>query len=1453
MLSRLWFAVLSTSALLAQSAGTNLITTLAGTDASLGTSADALAVPLPPSPWGKPAIDATGNIYFALSNQHTVLKLTPAGRLERFAGNGFAKFAGDGGRASLASLNFPRDIAIDSRGIIYIADNGNKRIRRVLPSGVIDTLAGGGLVVPTASGVALAAASLTNPAAITVDGTDNLYLTIDEFSIARIDYGSAQIRLYAGAPGTSGIPVSGAIAAARFRFVSSLSADKAGNLYLTDSAAISLSRIMPAGRLEVLTTRSATFSAPVDVAVDPAGTVYFAQLGSAVIWRLQPNNNVEVFAGDVVREGFTPSGTPRDRALFGDELRLALDTRGNLIVADRRNARLRRVSGVVDSLAGSNPNYAGEAGPATAAIFYAPAAIAQNRAGTYYFSDTAARIVFSVDSKGVIRRFAGNGILNAPFTDGRAALEGTFGSPNGVAVDIAGNVYVADDDCAIRRIGSDNAMRLHAGIPNLCGDSKDGTALKDARFGRLRGLTIDGGGNMFVTDITNHKVWRIGTDSVVRTFAGTGSPGTTTSLPAVQAALNTPLAVAVAADGVVYIADQLNNRLVRVGTDGRLTTVAGIGQRASTGDNGPATSAAVNLPSGVAVDSAGNIYLSELGGHRVRRISPVGIITAYAGTGFPGPRGDGAIATAAQLRSPADLLLNPAGELLIADRDNGRIRLILNGAPAVRFSTAPVTVNPVAGQFATRGTIELPTPFPGLAFEASVRNAPWLTVSPPRGTLPATLFYETNSAGLAAGDYTGQIVVTVSSATPRESLIPITLRVPAPPTRPFLISGNARLTLSAIRGGSAQQTVPISNPGASPITITASSNRGEFLTVSPAQLIISSGETASFTVTAAAGTLAPGTYSGVTTYTAGNTVSTVNVSFNVSAGRPRLLLSQTGLSFRAVSGGAVPPAQIIYATPPERLTVQAITITGTPWLSAAIAGNQIAVKVNPQELPTGDHFGRVVVFDSAAPAIRQVVTVLLQILAPGTDPGPEVFPSALLYTATVGGEVAGQDVELVLPTNRSASFSATGATFGGEPWLSFFPSGGSVSGSSPARITVQPDLTGLAPGVFRGNVTLQLDDGQTRTVSILAVITPSAAKSADRQASSCSNTGLFPQVLAPAANFGVSVGEPVRLAARVVDGCGNLHQPESGGSAGVSVTGIGTQVVNPTHIGSGVWEGAVTPSAIQAAATLTFLGIFSRGTFLQLGAEKVNGGITSAPRPVVFNDSLTDAASFQFGVPVAPGTLVSLFGANLSAANAVPSALPLPTVLADVEVRLNDVPLPLIFAGPSQVNAQIPYNLASDEEYQLEIRRGGAITTPQAIVISQALPGVFTVDQSGQGQGHIYLALADGSQRLADADNAAAAGDVLVIYCNGLGLTDSAVIAGTAAPFSPLAVAANPVAVTIGGRNAAIAFAGLVPGFTGLYQINAVVPVGVTPSAAVPVVLTVAGQSSVPVTMGIRP
>jgi len=178
--------------------------------------------------------------------------------------------------------------------------------------------------------------------------------------------------------------------------------------------------------------------------------------------------------------------------------------------------------------------------------------------------------------------------------------------------------------------------------------------------------------------------------------------------------------------------------------------------------------------------------------------------------------------------------------------------------------------------------------------------------------------------------------------------------------------------------------------------------------------------------------------------------------------------------------------------------------------------------------------------------------------------------------------------------------------------------------------------------------------------------------------------------------------------------------------------------------------------------------------------------------------------------------------------------------------------LPLSFAAPGQINAQVPYALPKGN-YQLIVARGTTISTPVSVAVLDTQPGIFTTNSSGSGQGHVYKITAAHDQVLADAASPVKAGDVLTIYCSGLGeVTPGGVDAGSAAPLGTLESAVNPVTATIGGIPATVLFAGLTPGFTGLYQVNLTVPEGVPPGSAVPILLTGAGIASAPVTIGVH-
>jgi uncharacterized protein (TIGR03437 family) len=183
-----------------------------------------------------------------------------------------------------------------------------------------------------------------------------------------------------------------------------------------------------------------------------------------------------------------------------------------------------------------------------------------------------------------------------------------------------------------------------------------------------------------------------------------------------------------------------------------------------------------------------------------------------------------------------------------------------------------------------------------------------------------------------------------------------------------------------------------------------------------------------------------------------------------------------------------------------------------------------------------------------------------------------------------------------------------------------------------------------------------------------------------------------------------------------------------------------------------------------------------------------------------------------------------------------------------VRVTLGGVPVPLLYADGGQINGQIPFELTPGTTVSLVVSVRGVAAPPDEVTVAPAQPGIFTLDQSGTGQG----AILNTSFELVDAARPAAAGEIVQVFCTGLGTAAPAVASGAAAPSDPLARVTNPVTATVGGINAPVQFAGLAPGFVGLYQVNVQVPAGVAPGPAVPLVLSQGGVSSNTVTLALR-
>jgi len=248
------------------------------------------------------------------------------------------------------------------------------------------------------------------------------------------------------------------------------------------------------------------------------------------------------------------------------------------------------------------------------------------------------------------------------------------------------------------------------------------------------------------------------------------------------------------------------------------------------------------------------------------------------------------------------------------------------------------------------------------------------------------------------------------------------------------------------------------------------------------------------------------------------------------------------------------------------------------------------------------------------------------------------------------------------------------------------------------------------------------------------------------------------------------------------------------------------------------------------------------------GEVTVTGQTTTATTTAPAVAAVVDAATELQNRALSPGSIFSIFGSNLALAVSVAGSIPLPTSMNGASVIVAGVSLPLFYVSPTQINVILPYNLSVNTTQQLIVQRSQSLSTPLSILIAAANPGIFTVSQSGSGQG--VITHADSS--LVSSSSPAIVGETVVIYCAGLGATLPAATAGSAASSSPLSYTMNAVSVTIGGIPATVPFAGLTPGFTGLYQVNVQVPNGVSASNSVAVVLTVAGQTSPAVTMAVQ-
>jgi len=767
---------------------TGTIATVAGTGVAgySGDGGPATSAKISNYPGGI-VVDVAGNLYIADTANSRVRRVDAStGIITTVAGSGLFGYFGDGDLATNTALYEPFALSFDSSGNLYIADEYNYRIRMVDAStGIISTVAGNGVWGHSGDGGFAAGASILNPTDVAVDSFSNVYIAensspgsirkvaLQNQAIASITYGTplsaAQLNATASVPGTfSYTPPLGTVLPAGLQTLMVTFTPTDTQDYNPVTVGVPLDVNQGQATLTVATSNPSsnygdtlTFTATISSGATGSVTFYDGStaIGSAPIsgttatltisslaagshtitaaWLGDANNPpaassaiiqvvnkaapVITWPNPATVAGGTPLGaaqlnatanvpgtfvyspgagavysavgtqtlsatfTPTDTADYSSiSATITLNIVSAPVVAPTitwQPVGDSTITGsILTTVAGNgNPGFSGDSGLAINAALYFPNGIAADAMGNLYIADTAnLRIRKLTRSTGSITTIAGNG--SAVFSgDGGAAVSAALYEPYGVTVDSAGNVYIADTyNNRIRRITASTGIITTIAGNGTAGFSGDGGLATDAVLNFPVAVTVDTLGNIYISDSSNNCIRKItASTGIISTIAGTHTQGFSgDGGAAVNAQLSSPYGLAVDSAGNLFIADYGNTRIRRVdASTGIITTVAGNGFYGYFGDGDLAINTTVSNPFGVSLDPAGNLYIADYGNARVRKVDEfTGIISTVAGNGTPGYSGDGGLAAEGQLLGPTFVATDTFGDVYVNDYGNNRIR-----------------------------------------------------------------------------------------------------------------------------------------------------------------------------------------------------------------------------------------------------------------------------------------------------------------------------------------------------------------------------------------------------------------------------------------------------------------------------------------------------------------------------------------------------------------------------------------------------------------------------------------------------------------------------------------------------------------------------------------------------------------------------------------------------------
>lgn len=592
------------------------------------------------APYGM-ATDAQGNVFVADWNLHTIRKITPAGVVTTFAGSP-GQAGSDDGVGSAARFRNPYGLYFMPDGTLFVSDLGNHTLRMLDGTGAavgrVQTVSGlAGTPGCSDDGGLYRLARYNRPAGLVMDAAGNLYVADSgNFVIRKIC--SGVVTILAGSPGLSG-SADGKGAAARFGGLNHLCIDAAGTLYVTDNDTVR--RITQDGVVTTLagaagvpgfadgSGSSARFNKPSGIALDGSGNLLVADGANNTVRQVTPGGLVSTLAGSATAKGWRDGSA--SSALFNFVAGLARDASGNLYLGEGGNHLVRKLTpdGNVTTFVGKPLEPGTADGSALLARFTRPCAVAVDTNWNVYVADTDAHTIRRISAAGLVTTLAGSaGLSGASDGTGSAAR---FNYPYGLAVDAAGNVYVADTgNKTVRVITPAGVVSTLAGAAGASG-YVDGAG-SAARFGNPIGIVRDAAGNLIVADASNCCLRKITPAGLVSTFAGGGGLPGHLDGAGTSARFRRPYGLAIGPNGTLYVTDRDDFCIRKVLQDGTVSTVAGTPSVGGYVDGAAGSAKFGGGIDGIAVDPQGNLFVTDYSNLCIRKITPGGQVSTLAGT-----------------------------------------------------------------------------------------------------------------------------------------------------------------------------------------------------------------------------------------------------------------------------------------------------------------------------------------------------------------------------------------------------------------------------------------------------------------------------------------------------------------------------------------------------------------------------------------------------------------------------------------------------------------------------------------------------------------------------------------------------------------------------------------------------------------------------------------------------